>query len=156
MSPLVMVDKPIEQRLALLRSSLGGSAERLEELNERRALGLRERTRCQVHRRLVTSENLGRLLFAGRRQSNDASPSVARVGFARDQVSRLESIHSRGDCSAGELDPTPNLVYRLRSFVEKHLHDREVGEANLGLDAARRQTLEGAMRLHQYPPQVRS
>src|SRR3989442_6010878 len=123
MSPTMVVD---EQRLALLRSSLGGSAERLEELNERGAVNLRELTRCQIHRRLVASEDLGRLLFAGRGQSNDASPSVARVCLARDQVSRLESIHSRGDRSARELDPTPNLIYRLWSFVEKHLHDREV------------------------------
>src|SRR5437016_614177 len=74
----------------------GGSAELLEQLNERRALGLRKPARRQIHRRLVTSETLGRLLFARRRQPNDASPSVARVGLAPDEAARLESIHSRG------------------------------------------------------------
>src|SRR5438552_11734610 len=64
----------------------GGSAELLEQLDERRALGLRESTRRQIHRRLVARECLGRLLFARRRQPNDASPSVARVGLARDQA----------------------------------------------------------------------
>src|SRR5439155_18786076 len=143
-----IVDKPIEQRSALLRSSLGGNAELLEERNERRALDLRERTRCHIHRRLVTGEYLGRLLFACRRQPNDASPSVARVGLARDQAARRESIHSRGDCSTRELDSTANRTYGLRSFVEKHLHDREVGEARLGrLDAAGRKALKRPMRL---------
>src|SRR5882672_11881270 len=109
--------------------SPGGSAELLEQPNERRTLGLGKPTRRQVHRRLVTGEYLGRLLFARRRQPNDASPSVARVGLARDQATRLESIHSRGDGSAGELDSTTNLIYGLRSFVEKHLQDGEVREA---------------------------
>src|SRR2546425_9346019 len=50
-----------------------------------------------------------------------------------------------------------NRTYGLRSFVEKHLHDREVGEAHLGrLDAAGRQALERPMRLHQHQPQVRA
>src|SRR5437870_6365359 len=89
----------------------GGKAELLEQLNERRALGFREPTRRQIHRRLVTGEYLGRLLFARRRQPNYASPSVAWVGLARDQAARLESIHSRGDRSAGELDSTTNLIY---------------------------------------------
>src|SRR5438034_11835995 len=88
------------------RSSPGGGAELLEQLNERCALGLREPTRRQIHRRLVTGEYPGRLLFACRRQPNDASPSVARVGLARDQAARLEPIHGRGDRSAGELDST--------------------------------------------------
>src|SRR5438034_7358792 len=87
---------PILSMSVLLRCP-GRSAELLEQLNERRALGFREPTRCQIHRRLVTGEYFGRLLFARRRQPNDASPSVARVGLARDEVARLESIHSRGD-----------------------------------------------------------
>ena len=110
----------------------GGKAELLEQLDERRALGLRERTRRQIHRRLVTGEYLGCLLFARRRQPDDASPSVGRVGLACDQAARLESIHSRRDRSAGELDSTANFIYGLRSLVKKHLHDREVREAHFG------------------------
>src|SRR5438128_1449853 len=85
-------------------SSAGGNAELLEQLNEGRAFGLREPIRGQVHRRLVNGEYLGRLVFARRRQPNDASPSVACVRLARNQAAGLESIHSRGDRSAGELD----------------------------------------------------
>ena len=156
------VGEPIEQASALLRllwcgSSHGGRSELLEQPNKRRALGLGEPTRCQIHHRLVTGEYPGRLLFARRRQPNDASPSVARMGLARDQAERLESIHSRRDRSARELDSTTNLIYRLRSFVEQHLHDREVGEAHIGrLDAARGQALERSMRLHHDEPQVRA
>src|SRR5437588_8829512 len=127
---------PILSMSVLLRYP-GGSAELLEQRNERRALGLREPTRCQIHRRLVTGENFGRQLFARCRQAHDASPSVTRVGLACDEAARLESIHSRGDRSTGELHATANLIHRLWSFVKKHLHDREVGEAHFGrLDAA--------------------
>src|SRR2546422_9783362 len=133
--------------------SPGGKAELLEQLNERRALVLREATRRQIHHRLVTGEYRGRVLFAHGRQPNDASPSVARVGLACDQAARLESIHSRGDRSAGELDSTTNLIYGLRSLVEKHLQDREVREAHLGrLDAAGRQARKRPMRLHEHQP----
>src|SRR5438477_4639437 len=107
-------------RLLWCRSSPDGSAELLEQLDERGALGLREPTRGQIHRRLVNGEYLGCLLFARRRQPNDASPSVARVRLARDQATGLESIHSRGDRSTGELDSPTNLIYGLRSFVEEH------------------------------------
>src|SRR5438876_1263739 len=105
-----MVGKAIDEGLAFLRSSLGGRAERLEEFNERCALALRERTGRQIHRRLVTGEYPGRLLLARRRQSDDTGPSVARVSLAGDQVSRFESIHGRRDCSARELDATPDLI----------------------------------------------
>src|SRR5207245_10895819 len=74
----------------------GGSAELLEQLDERRALGLRESTRRQIHRRLVARECLCRLLFARRRQPNDSSPPFARVGPARDQAAGPESNHRRG------------------------------------------------------------
>src|SRR5712691_8727833 len=63
-----------------------GSTELLQQLNERRALGFREPTRCQIHRRLMTGETFGRLIFACRGQPNNASPPVARVGLARDQA----------------------------------------------------------------------
>src|SRR5258707_1122328 len=111
--------------------SPGRSAELPEQLNEGRALVLREPTRRQVHRRLVNGEYLGGLLFARRRQPNDASPSVARVGLAGNETQGLESIHRRGDRSTGELDSPTNLIDRLRAFVEEHLHDREVSEAPL-------------------------
>src|SRR5437667_2423138 len=55
-------------------SSPGGRAELLEQLNQRRALVLREPTRRQIHYRLVNGEYPGRLLFARGRQPNDASP----------------------------------------------------------------------------------
>src|SRR5206468_7723217 len=103
-------------RLSWCGSITGRRAELLEQLNEHCALGLRERPRCHIHRHLVSGEDPGRLLFARPRQPNDASPSVARVGLARHQAARLESIHSRGNRSARELDSTANLVYRLRSF----------------------------------------
>src|SRR5207237_8388851 len=67
-----------------------GSAELLEQPNERRALDLRKPTRRQVHRRLVIGEYLRRLLFARRRQPDDASPSVARVGLAPNQTAGFE------------------------------------------------------------------
>src|SRR5438132_12241180 len=97
-------------QLLLCYLSPGGSAELLEQPNERRALGLRKPTRRQVHRHLVNGEYLGRLLFARRRQPNDASPPVAWVSLARHQAAGLESIHSCGDRSAGELDSPANLV----------------------------------------------
>src|SRR5438132_9682115 len=134
--------------------SPGGSAELLEQLNERRALVLRQPTRRHIHHRLVTGEYPGRVLLARGRQPNDASPSVARVGLACDQAARLESIHSRGDRSAGELDSTTNLVYGLRSFVEKRLQDREVREALGRLDAAGGQARKRPMRFHQDQPQM--
>src|SRR5258707_13163698 len=90
--------------------SPGRSAEPLEQLNEGRALGLRETTRGRIHRCLVNAEYLGGLPFAHRRQPHDASPSVARVGLARDQAAGLESIYGRGDRSAGELDSPTNLI----------------------------------------------
>src|SRR5437773_10484952 len=113
-------------RLLWCRLIPGGSAELLEQLKERRALGLREPTRRQVHRRLMTGEYLGRLLFARRRQPNDASPSVGGVRLAGNQAARLEAIHRSGDRPAGELDSPANLVDRLRPLVEEHLQDREV------------------------------
>src|SRR5438445_12263983 len=97
-------------RLLWCRLSSGGSAKLLEQINERRALGLREPTRRQVHRRLVTGEYFGRLPFARRRQPNDASPSVGGVGLAGNQAAGLEAIHRSGDRPAGELDSPTNLV----------------------------------------------
>src|SRR4030095_558769 len=91
-------------------SSPGRSAELPEQLNERRALGLRETTRGRIHRRLVNGEYLGGLLFSRRRQPNNASPSVARVGLAGDETQGLESIHRRGDRSTGELASPYNLI----------------------------------------------
>src|SRR5713101_1899442 len=144
------------QRLRCCRSA-GGNAELLEQLNERGPLGLREPTRCQIHGRLVNGEYLGRLLFARRGQPNDASPSVARVGLARDQVARLESIHSGGDRPTGELDAPANLIDRLRSLVKKHLHDREIRQPHLGrLNALDRQALKRPVRLHHHEPQMRA
>src|SRR5436190_9730272 len=54
---------PIFSMSVLLRSPGGGSAQLLEQFDERRALGFREPARCQIHRRLVTGETFGRLLF---------------------------------------------------------------------------------------------
>src|SRR2546423_1261381 len=85
-------------------ASSDGRAELLEQRDQRRALALREPTGGPIHHRLVTGEYPGRVLFARRRQPNDASPPVARVGLACDQSARLEPIHGRGDRSAGELD----------------------------------------------------
>src|SRR5438034_8496909 len=101
--------------------SHGRSAELPEQLDEGRALGLRETSRGRIHRRLVNGEYLGGLPFARRRQPNDASSSVARVGLAGDETQGLESIDRRGDRSTGELDSPTNLIDGLRTFVEEHL-----------------------------------
>src|SRR2546427_9963015 len=92
--------------------SPGGRAQLLEQLNEHRALVLREPTRRQIHHRLVTGEYPSRVLFARGRQPNDASPSVARLGLACDQAAPLEPIHTHGDRSAGGLDSATSLIYR--------------------------------------------
>src|SRR5437870_2490842 len=129
---------PIFNMSVLLRCS-GRSAQLLEQLNERRALGFREPARRQIHRRLVTGETFCRLFFARRCQPDDASPSVARVSLSCDEAARLEAIDSRGDRSTRELDATTDLIDRLRSLMKEHLHYREVGQSNFGrLDAARR------------------
>src|SRR5207249_1314319 len=86
-----------------------------------------------------------------------AGPAIALVRLARHQSLGFESIHGRGDRSAGELDAPADLVDRLRSFVEQHLHHREVGEADPGgLDAEGRQSLERPMRFHDDEPDVRA
>src|SRR5205814_463284 len=132
MIPTLSIGDSFRANVALILRGLcggvspGGRAELLDQLDERRALLLGEAARGQIHDRLVKGEYPGRLLFAGGRQPNDASPSIGRVGLARDQAARLESIHSGGDRSARELDSTANLIYGLRSFVEQHLQDGEV------------------------------
>src|SRR5712692_443842 len=144
------------QRLRCCRSA-GGNAELLEQLNERRALGLREPTRRQIHGRLVTGEYFGRLLISPRRQPNDAGSPIALVGLARHQAAGLESIHSGSDRPAGELDAPADLIDRLWSLVKKQLHDPKVGQAYLErLDALSRQATECPVRLHQHEPQMRA
>src|SRR5439155_26047401 len=134
-----------------------GSAEFPEQLDQRRALGPGEPSRHKIHRRFVTGEYFRRLLLSSRREPDDAGPAIALVRFARHKAARLESVHGCGYRSAGELDPSANLVDGLWSLVEQHLHDCEVREADLGrLDAARRQALKRPMRLHHHEPQMRA
>src|SRR5438876_11112317 len=140
---LVMsVSAPFLPAIVLALRKFGGSAEFPEQLDQRRALGPGEPSRHKIHRRFVTGEYFRRLLLSSRREPDDAGPAIALVRFARHKAARLESVHGGGYRSAGELDASANLVDGLWSFVEQHLHDREVREADLGrLNAARRQAL---------------
>src|SRR6266568_2161175 len=138
----VMFISPFLPAIVLALRKFGGSAEFPEQLDQRRALGPGEPSRHKIHRRFVTGEYFRCVLLSSRRQPDDAGPAIALVRFACHEAARLESVNGSGYRSAGELDASANLVDGLWSFVEQHLHDCEVGEANVGrLDAARRQAL---------------
>src|SRR5207248_10918986 len=89
------------------------------------------------------------------RQMNHPCSPVGDVIGPRHQVPRLEAIDRGRHRPAGEIDSAGQFADGLRALVQKGFENREVRKAHVErLDAARRVTRQGAMRLHEHEPGV--